>query len=127
MDERRMSIAAKKLRGLALLKARGDFDTIRRICSSGGINAHRKGTAHQWDSKAAAAAARAGHQRGTAHEFTSDEARAAGRKGGFARAAKRAAARKAKEATHESSLSQDVGHQPADAQSSTAGIDPATA
>jgi len=76
---------AKSLRGFAAM----DKDRQREIARKGGQTAHRRGTAHKFDSGEAAMAARVGHERGTAHEFTREEARIAGRKGGLARAARR--------------------------------------
>jgi general stress protein YciG len=66
-----------------------DKQKQREIARKGGNAAHEKGTAHEFDSREAAEAARKGHQRGTAHEFTSEEARIAGRKGGMVRAQNR--------------------------------------
>jgi general stress protein YciG len=60
-----MSEQTKKLRGFALMKARGD--DISAIGRKGG---------------------KAAHVMGKAHEFTSEEAKAAGRKGGLATAKK---------------------------------------
>jgi len=62
----------------------------KEIASKGGRAAHEKGTAHEFTSSEASAAAKKGHERGTAHEFTPEEARIAGRKGGLARAMNRA-------------------------------------
>ena len=61
----------------------------RRIASKGGKMAHSLGTAHEFTSEEAAAAARVGHVKGTCHQFTSAEAIEAGRKGGLARVAAR--------------------------------------
>jgi len=67
-----------------------DREKQKEIASKGGRAAHEKGTAHEFTSIEASAAAKKGHERGTAHEFTPDEARVAGRKGGLARAMNRA-------------------------------------
>jgi len=48
----------KKKRGFALMPA----DEQRKIASKGGRAAHRKGSAHEWDSQEAAAAGRLGGQ-----------------------------------------------------------------
>jgi general stress protein YciG len=58
----------KRPRGYAAM----DRERVREIARMGGIEAHR---------------------RGTAHKFTSEEAKAAGRKGGWAAHAKRRAAK----------------------------------
>lgn len=55
-----MEASTKRLRGFAVLKARGE--DITAIASKGGKSAHAKGLAHK---------------------FTSEEAREAGRKGGL--------------------------------------------
>ncbi len=61
-------------------------DEQREIASKGGRAAHKKGTAHKFDSGEARDAGRKGgraaHEKGTAQEFDSGEAREAGRKGG---------------------------------------------
>ena len=75
----------RSLRGFASM----DKSKQKEIASKGGRAAHEKGTAHEFSSNEASAAAKKGHERGTAHEFTSDEARVAGRKGGLARAMNR--------------------------------------
>ncbi len=66
-----------------------DASKQREIASQGGKAAHKKGTAHEFDSEEARRAGekggKAAHEKGTAHEFTSEEAREAGRKGGVAR------------------------------------------
>jgi len=48
----------KKKRGFALMNP----EEQRKIASKGGRAAHRKGTAHEWDSQEAAAAGRLGGQ-----------------------------------------------------------------
>lgn len=80
-----MEARIKSLRGFASM----DPERQRAIASKGGRVAHKKGTAHEFNSAEASAAAKIGHVRGTAHEFNKDEARVAGRKGGLARAANR--------------------------------------
>jgi len=58
----------------------------REIASKGGKEAHRQGSAHEFNSQEAREAGekggKAAHARGNAHEFNSQEAREAGRKGG---------------------------------------------
>ncbi len=65
-----------------------DASKQREIAALGGRAAHRKGTAHTWDSDEARQAGRKGgqaaHAGGNAHQWDSDEARQAGRKGGEA-------------------------------------------
>jgi general stress protein YciG len=81
-----MEVATRKsLRGFASM----DKEKQRMIASKGGRVAHERGTAHEFNSTSASAAATLGHQRGKLHQFTPEEARAAGRKGGLARAANR--------------------------------------
>lgn len=62
-----------------------DVNRQREIASQGGKAAHKKGTAHEFDSEEARRAGkkggRAAHEKGTAHQFNSEEAREAGRKG----------------------------------------------
>jgi uncharacterized protein len=83
MDTQRTD--GRSMRGFASM----DKEKQREIARKGGSAAHEKGTAHEFDSREAAEAAKKGHQRGTAHEFTSEEARIAGRKGGMVRAQNR--------------------------------------
>ena len=77
--------SSRSLRGFASMNK----DKQKEIASKGGRAAHEKGTAHEFNSNEASAAAKKGHERGTAHEFTPEEARVAGRKGGLARAMNR--------------------------------------
>lgn len=86
MENQQQRPSGRSLRGFASM----DKDKQRQIASKGGRAAHEKGTAHEFSSHEASAAAKKGHERGTAHEFTPEEARVAGRKGGLARAQNRA-------------------------------------
>lgn len=61
---------SKQLRGFAIIPA----EKQREIARMGGVAAHRKGTAHEWNKESASVA---------------------GRKGGFARARRREAERQA--------------------------------
>lgn len=51
---------ARKPRGFAALKARGDLAHVREIASRGGRSAHALGLAHTWTRESAAAAGRKG-------------------------------------------------------------------
>lgn len=85
MENQQQRASGRSLRGFASM----DKDKQKEIASKGGRAAHEKGTAHEFNSNEASAAAKKGHERGTAHEFTPEEARIAGRKGGLARAMNR--------------------------------------
>lgn len=68
----------KPKRGFASLSP----DQRKFIARKGGIAAHKKGTAHQWNKEEATEAGRLAHAQGKAHQWTPEEARIAGRKGG---------------------------------------------